>query len=151
MSRTLASLLPGRAAAWWAAETSNGSLDGTRVLLVHASPGRDDGPGLSLDATEEELASRGFTNETADLVLVGHTHVPGERRIGGCHAVNPGSVSLPPISDNRASWLLLDTDASGYTIEHRSEPYDLDQAARELTLQRHPAAKWLTAKMTSRS
>jgi predicted phosphodiesterase len=124
--------------------------DGTRVLLVHASPGRDDGPGLRLDATDEELASMGFTDEAADLVLVGHTHVPGERRIGGCHAVNPGSVSLPPVSDDRARWLLLEATTSGYAINHRSETYDLGLATRELKLQRHPSAEWLTQKMTNR-
>jgi predicted phosphodiesterase len=123
--------------------------DGTRVLLVHSSPGRDDGPGLSLDATDEVLASRGFTSEAADLVVVGHTHIPGERRVAGCHAINPGSVSLPPISGDQARWLLLDASASGYTIDHRSEPYDLDRATRELALQRHPSAEWLNAKMTS--
>jgi predicted phosphodiesterase len=124
--------------------------DGTRVLLVHSSPARDDGPGLSLDATDEVLASRGFSDEAADLVLVGHTHVPGERQVRGCHAVNPGSVSLPPIPDDLARWLLLDATASGYTIHHRSEPYDLGRAAQELALQRHPSAKWLSEKMTSR-
>jgi predicted phosphodiesterase len=76
--------------------------DGTRVLLVHASPGRDDGPCLRLDESDEVLAARGFTSRAADLVLVGHTHIAGERRVGGCHVVNPGSVSLPDPPEDQA-------------------------------------------------
>ena len=124
--------------------------DGVRVLLVHASPGRDDGPGLSLDEPDDVLATRGFTGRTADLVLVGHTHVPGERRLAGCHAVNPGSVSLPPVSDDEARWLLMDASASGYSIEHRAEGYDLMRTVEDLSLQRHPSAEWLSRKMTRR-
>ena len=124
--------------------------NGVRVLLVHASPGRDDGPGLGLDEPEDAVAARGFTGRAADLVLVGHTHVAVDRRVEGCHAVNPGSVSLPPVSDDQARWLLLETTASGYTIEHRAEQYDLARAVEDLRVQRHPSAEWLSTKMTRR-
>ena len=42
----------------------------------------------------------------ADLVLVGHTHVPLNRRVGRYHAINLGSVSnpvTPPAGDLCAS------------------------------------------------
>jgi predicted phosphodiesterase len=124
--------------------------DGTRVLLVHSSPGRDDGLGLTLGASDEVLAYRGFTSAVADLVFVGHTHIPGERRLGACQAINPGPVSLPPSADDRARWLLLDATTSGYSIEHRSEAYDLGRAIEQLRLQRHPSAEWIEEKMTRR-
>jgi Calcineurin-like phosphoesterase superfamily domain len=31
----------------------------------------------------------------ADLLLVGHTHTPFVRQVGGCTIVNPGSLSQP--------------------------------------------------------
>lgn len=86
--------------------------DGVRVLLVHASPGRDDGPGLGLDEPEDALAARGFNRGAADLMLVGHTHVPGERRgrLSRCES----RIGQPaPVSNDQARWLLLEATASG--------------------------------------
>ena len=123
--------------------------DGTRVLLVHASPGRDDGPGLALEWSDADLAALGFGTAEAGLVLVGHTHIPGERRWAGCHAFNPGPVSLPRRPDDQARWAVLDASPAGYTIQHRSVGYDLAGVVQDLTAQRHPAAEWLTGKMTS--
>lgn len=124
--------------------------DGTRVLLVHASPGRDDGPGMQLSQSDDVLAEAGFAVATADLILVGHTHVPGERRIAGSHVVNPGPISLPRTSDDLARWILLEATAEGYTLEHRAVRYDLDPVIKDLERQRHPAGPWLAAKMTTR-
>ena len=52
------------------------------VLLVHASPGRDDGPGLDPHDGDDASVARGFAAGAADLILVGHTHHPDERRLG---------------------------------------------------------------------
>ena len=49
--------------------------DGTRMLGVHASPGRDDGHGIQSKHSDNELEQR-LAGCEADLVLVGHTHVP---------------------------------------------------------------------------
>lgn len=124
--------------------------DGSRVLLVHASPGRDDGPGLSLEHSDAELVAAGFTTSEADLVFVGHTHVPGERHVAGCHVVNPGSVSLPRQPDNQARWAVLEATTAGYEVEHRTSRYDLARVVDDLAQQRHPANVWLGNKMTKR-
>ena len=44
-----------------------------------------------------------LTGADADLVFVGHTHVPFDRRIDGVRVVNPGSISNPFPPDLRAS------------------------------------------------
>jgi predicted phosphodiesterase len=124
--------------------------DGTRVLLVHASPGRDDGPGMQRQQSDEALVEAGFGVASADLILVGHTHVPDERRIAGSHVVNPGPISLPRTSDDLARWMLLEATAEGYTIEHRAVRYDLGRVIEDLGRQRHPSGPWLAAKMTKR-
>jgi len=71
--------------------------DGTRVLCVHASPGRDDGQGVHPGVSKKALKLLVAENE-ADLVCVGHTHWPMDMRIDGVHLVNVGSVSnsFPP-------------------------------------------------------
>ena len=68
--------------------------DGTRVLGVHASPGRDDGSGLQPTHSDAQLERR-LAGCEADLVIVGHTHVPLDRQVGSIHVVNLGSVSNP--------------------------------------------------------
>src|ERR1700733_1502534 len=53
--------------------------DGTRFIGVHASPGRDDGPGILPDMAPTEIAEL-VAGCLADLVCVGHTHRPSEHR-----------------------------------------------------------------------
>jgi predicted phosphodiesterase len=124
--------------------------DGSRVLLVHASPGTDDGPGLDSDATDDDLVAVGFSADTADLILVGHTHRAEERRLGGAHVVNPGPVSLPREADDRTRYAVLTAGEAGWSVEHRSVPYDRDGVLADLEHVGHPAADWLRRKLTAR-
>src|SRR5579884_3283690 len=68
--------------------------DGTRVLGVHASPGRDDGPGLRPKDSDDDIAQR-LAGCNADLIIAGHTHVPMDRQVGSSRIINLGSVSNP--------------------------------------------------------
>lgn len=117
--------------------------DGTKVLGVHASPGRDDGSGFSPRATETELQQL-FWNAEADLVFVGHTHAPIETDLGTVRLYNLGSVSNPISEDTRASYLLLTADAAGYSVERRRVTYDTESAIAHLNAVHHPAAGFIT-------
>jgi predicted phosphodiesterase len=121
--------------------------DGTRTLMVHASPGRDDGRGAHADASDGELAQLGFTDDVADLVLVGHTHVTLDRRANDTRIVNPGSISLPPTRDGLARWALVTSDSAGYNVELRNASYDVDDVIRDLHRVGHPSASWVAAKL----
>lgn len=120
--------------------------DGTRVLLVHASPGRDDGPGLTAEASEAELAERGFADCDADLVLTGHTHLPADRTVAGVRLINVGSVSLPA-TRRGATWTMIDADKAGYSIQHLEADYDLAAVRVALAATHHPTAAWLEHKL----
>lgn len=120
--------------------------DGTRVLLVHASPGRDDGPGLTVVASDAELAQRGWSECDADLVLVGHTHVPADRTVGGVRLINVGSVSLPA-RPRGSTWTMIDADEAGYSVQHLEADYDLAAVRVALTAAHHPTAAWLEHKL----
>ncbi len=113
--------------------------DGTRVLLVHAAPGRDGGLGLhdGQFLSEMRAALRGAD---ADLVFAGHTHAPMERTVDGVRVINLGSVSNPVTDDKRAMWTLLDADATGYRLERRFVEYDREQVLRNLAAVHHPLA-----------
>jgi predicted phosphodiesterase len=117
------------------------------VLMVHASPGRDDGPGLDPYTSDGDL-DPAFAASDASLVLVGHTHHPDSLVLGDVRVVNPGSISLPRPADAVARYAVL-TDADGdWTVEHRATPYDRDAVLADLRSGDHPSADWLVGKLT---
>lgn len=122
--------------------------DGTRVLLVHAAPGTDDGPGITPEMTDADLIAA-LAGATADLVVVGHTHVPLDREVtvdGATVRVhNLGSVSLPKTDDHRAMWTLLTADETGHRLERRFASYDIERLKNRFDSVHHPAADALKA------
>jgi predicted phosphodiesterase len=118
--------------------------DGTRLLGVHASPGRDDGPGLNPRDTDAELAAR-LAGCEADVVFGGHTHIPIDRTVGSTRAVNLGSVSNPVAPDLRASYVVIEATADGHTIEPVRVEYDHDAVVASLETLKHPGRPWLIA------
>ena len=70
-------------------------VDGARVVLAHARPGSDM-QGIPADSTADELAAI-LDEAGADILIVGHTHVPFVRRLNdGRIVVNPGALLRDP-------------------------------------------------------
>jgi diadenosine tetraphosphatase ApaH/serine/threonine PP2A family protein phosphatase len=115
--------------------------DGTRFLGVHAAPAGDDIP-IYPHINELELESL-LDGCQADLICMGHTHLPMDLRSGGRHIVNLGSVSNPIAPDLRASYVLLTAGSSGYQIEHRRVDYDHQAVIETLERIRHPGAAFI--------
>jgi predicted phosphodiesterase len=97
---------------------------GLRVLLSHGSPRRINEYLLS-DRTDEQLARLAAEAE-ADLVCVGHIHVPYVRSLAGPDGarvvyVSDGSVGKPKDGDPRACWaeLLLGDAGEVDAVFHR--------------------------------
>ena len=111
--------------------------DGTRVLLVHAAPGTDDGPGINPDDADQAVAER-LAGANANLVITGHTHLPLDRTVGGVRVWNLGSVSNPKTPDQRAMWTLLEADAGGYTLTRQFVDYDIEAMLGAREQSRHP-------------
>jgi predicted phosphodiesterase len=118
--------------------------DGTRVLGVHASPGRDDGPGITPDRPEPELRTA-LAAADADVVCAGHTHRPTDRKVGAVHAVNLGSVSNPITDDLRASYVIVHADRQGHQVEHRRVGYDHSAVLERVARSGHPEADYLAS------
>jgi predicted phosphodiesterase len=115
---------------------------GTRFLGVHASPGHDDGEGFVPDM-DDDVIQASLEGCEADLVCVGHTHQPLNRRVGRWHVVNLGSLSNPPTTDRRASYVLLHADATGYQIGHRLVEYDREAVVGALERLGHPGRAYI--------
>lgn len=118
--------------------------DGTRVLGVHASPGRDDGAGITPHRPDDELAAA-LAGADADLVLAGHTHQATDRHVGPYHAVNLGSLSNPVTDDPRATYVVLRADDDAHRVEHRWVAYDQDDFLRRLERSSHPARDFIAS------
>jgi predicted phosphodiesterase len=116
--------------------------DGTRLLGVHASPGRDDGPGLQPQHSDDKLEQR-LAGCEADVVIVGHTHIPLDRQVGRIHVINLGSVSNPVTPGLQATYVLLDAKEQGYRIQLRRVEYDREAVIKAIEQSGHPTLSFL--------
>jgi predicted phosphodiesterase len=93
---------------------------GVRVLLVHGSPRRVN-EYLLPDRTPRLLAKLA-TAADADVVCVGHVHVPYHRALpvarGTIHFVSAGAVGKPKDGDPRAGWVELVIGDADAVISH---------------------------------
>jgi len=116
--------------------------DGTRLLAVHASPGRDDGAGIQPTMSGAEVHAL-VQDADADLVVVGHTHRALDRTVGGVRVINLGSLSNPATADVRASYALVDADSQGHVVQPRRVEYDWPAVVAAIRAVHHPAADFL--------
>ena len=101
-------------------------VDGLRLEMLHAAP--DDPLYHYLPATDVAGWRRALRGLPADLVLVGHTHLPAVLEIEGKLLVNPGSVGLPRDGDPRASYAVL----SDGRAELKRVGYDVEATVKAL-------------------
>lgn len=123
--------------------------DGTRALLVHAAPGTDEGAGIRGDHRDEDVEAL-LAGAGAGLVIVGHTHQPLDRTVNEVRVWNPGSISNPATSDQRAMWTLLVADEDGHRLERRFAAYDVADMLSRLAKVRHPAESLIRGFWTER-
>ena len=116
--------------------------DGTRLLGVHASPGRHDGTGIHPNLTETEIGLL-LTGCRADLVCIGHTHWPMDIQVNGVNVVNLGCVSNPLPPDLRASYVILEVTEAGYQIHHRRVVYDREAVIEAVKQVNYPNGTFL--------
>lgn len=70
-------------------------LGGAKFFLAHASPRNPASAGLDFATMSEDALRAECAGMDADVILLGHTHVPALRKIGNTHIVNPGSLGQP--------------------------------------------------------
>lgn len=116
--------------------------DGTRTLLTHIAPYNPDDTGLIPTLTDDAFHER-TASGAADLICVGHFHVPLDRMVNGVRAVNPGSVGVPFAPDLRAGYALLTAEPGRYHVTFHRVAYDREGAIAELRRLRHPGADFL--------
>lgn len=109
---------------------------GTAFSLYHATPADPLYDYRLIPSADDALVDQIIGSDIADVILLGHTHLPLLRKHGRSQIVNPGSVGQPLDGDPRASYAIWD---DGH-IELRRVQYDRDAAVRALGALSLPAA-----------
>ena len=101
-------------------------LEGTKIYFVHGSP-RDP---LWEYVYEGDNLKIHLDTSKSDVLVMGHTHIPFTREIGGRLVMNAGSVGQPRDGDPRASFLVFDSEkGEGEIIRVH---YNTDAAAQKI-------------------
>jgi putative phosphoesterase len=95
-------------------------VSGKRLLMVHASPFEP--YGAYLHAGSPGLARCGEVD--ADILVLGHTHVPLATRVGTTLVVNPGSLGQggDAFHPGMVSYGVLDTDSEEFVVHRFANP-----------------------------
>lgn len=112
-------------------------INGCKIMLCHGAPWDNDQYVYS-DA-QPELLERCAVPEF-DLVVLGHSHYPMQKKIGKTLVVNPGSVGQTRNRQPGAHWAIFDTTSQN--LQFRQEQYDSSALVRE-SQQRHPELPYL--------
>jgi len=107
--------------------TLHTKINGTEFLFSHGSPGGDMYKYLRPDVSQKELEDE-LKDIHADIVFIGHTHLPMMRRIHDIIVVNPGSVGQPRDGVPMASYAVWE-DGS---ISIKRVPYDIEATIKGL-------------------
>ena len=107
------------------------NLEGVNVAVFHGSPVQPLREYVfPLDARTQ--ADHFLELTGADVILLGHTHVPCEVRTEKGLILNPGSVGQPRDGDPRASYAVLETSGGDVDVTFRRVEYDIDLVASRM-------------------
>ena len=119
-------LLNGNQLLWLKRLPKSLNLDimGANISVFHGSPSRPTWEYV-FPSEAEAKAGEFFETTGADLLILGHTHIPHIHRFEGKLLLNPGSVGQPRDGDPRASYMLVDIEESGIEVSHNRTEYDI--------------------------
>ncbi len=106
------------------------NLGKQKLYLVHGSPRDPLNEYLFPDVSNRDLADA-IKDVDANIVVLGHTHVPMKRMVMGKLVVNPGGVGQPRDRDFRAGYAVL-TFGKTVVVEHRRVEYDIETTAKKI-------------------
>ncbi len=78
-------------------------------------------------------------NNTCDVHIMGHSHVPLHKIINGVHFINPGSVGRMFDGDPRASYAILKIQSGHCSVEHFRTPYEVEKVVKGLEQHQLPS------------
>jgi putative phosphoesterase len=104
------------------------------IVIIHGSPSDYDEYVYEESATDDMLRNTG-----ADILILGHTHVPYVKKFDIGVIMNPGSVGQPRDRNWRPSCIVLDTatnEAEIFRVDYHGVEYDQVQRSPKLYIHR---------------
>jgi putative phosphoesterase len=106
------------------------TLGSKRVHVVHGSPRDHLFEYVFPDVPNRELLEL-TRNVNADVIILGHTHMPMQRVIQGKLVINPGGIGQPRDRDPKASYMILTLD-DDVSVKHERAEYDVESTAKKI-------------------
>jgi len=101
------------------------------LALFHGSP-RNPLTEYVYPGSPESAYRNIMQRAAADIVLLGHTHIPMLYQFNGRLVANPGSVGQPRDGDRRASFAMLTLSKGEASFEVRRVEYDVSSVANRI-------------------
>jgi len=104
---------------------------GIRIVMCHGSP-NDPLYEYVYRETHGQLFDYYLQKENANVVAMGHTHLPDLWIGKGGIILNPGSVGQPRDGDRRASFAVISIENGAPLVKNRRVEYNIDLAAEKI-------------------
>lgn len=98
-------------------------IEEVEILCVHGSP-RDIMENMGKEVDEKDITDM-IAGVSEKIIFCGHSHVPSMIEVNEKMIVNVGSVGLPIDEDYRASYVILNINRQGYSLDFKRVEYDI--------------------------
>ena len=100
-------------------------IEGIEILCVHGSPRNiTEKMGEEID---ENILVEMIEGISEKIIFCGHSHIPSMTKVNEKMIVNVGSVGFPIDEDNSASYVILNINEQGYTLDFKRVEYDIEK------------------------
>jgi len=106
-------------------------IKGYKFYLAHGSP-RDPLNEYIFPGTDEKLLKEFLASTGADILLLGHTHIPLFVKIKKGLVLNPGGVGQPRDYDPRASYVIFTINNRKWSFKNYRVEYAVSKTASEI-------------------
>ncbi len=122
--------------------------NGQKLLCYHGSP-RSNMDRIWASTPDDDLKAM-LGQQTAPIMIGGHTHLPLFRRLHDQIILNPGSIGLAftptpdgrELNNNRAEYLILTVERRRLSVEFRQVVYSLDHYIQMVQKSGMPRQDW---------
>jgi predicted phosphodiesterase len=111
--------------ALWPDRLSLRFRDAPPLAIEHGVPGNPFRGIYPVTSDDEIMELLGSLSE--QTVIVAHTHLPLDRRVGDLRVLNPGAVGNPLDGDLRAGYLILEPDGDEWRATQRRVVWDVER------------------------
>lgn len=101
-----------------------------KFLLVHGSPRQLNE--YLFENIDDELFNQFLTENSCDVLVCGHTHLPYHKQVSRGHVINVGSAGKPKHGNPQVGYALIDVDAGNLKVEFIQVSYDFELTATEI-------------------